>query len=53
MTTITILFIWQVLAAERYSVHTGWVNVGEFSSPAACEEAKRLLAVPTARCVPE
>ena len=53
MNTIAILFIWQVLAADRYSAHANWVNVGEFSSPAACEEAKRLLAVPTARCVPK
>lgn len=56
---MTYLYIWMAVAAGGgnwgvYGYH-GWVNAGEYSSPAACEKAHRTLGVPDNqyRCVPK
>jgi hypothetical protein len=49
----TILFIWMVIASDKYQSYSNWHALAEFSSPKACESAALVLGLkPTNfRCV--
>lgn len=50
---MTILFVWIVIATDKYQSYPNWQAVAEFSSPKACESAALVLGIkPTNfRCV--
>jgi hypothetical protein len=44
-TGMTILFVWTVLASDRFRSYPTWKAVAEFNTPTACQSAATVLQI--------